>query len=63
MSITNIYLSLTDLFFTELRPATALEKLQSLSDYNHNYSSISEAHNGILYLANLASLASRSADP
>ena len=62
MSITDIYLSLTDLYFTELRPATALEKLQSLNDYNHNYSSLSEAHNGILYLANLASLASRSAD-
>ena len=62
MSITDIYLSLTDLYFTEMRPATALEKLQGLNDYNHTYSSLSEAHNGILYLANLASLASRSAD-
>ena len=62
MSITDIYLSLTDLYFTEMRPATALEKFQSLNDYNHNYSSLSEAHNGILHLADLASLASRSAD-
>ena len=62
MSITDIYLSLTDLYFTEMRPAAALEKLQSLNDFNHSYSSLSEAHNGILYLANLASLASRSAD-
>ena len=62
MSITDIYLSLTDLYYTEMRPAVALEKLQSLNDYNHSYSSLSEAHNGILYLANLASLASRSAD-
>ena len=64
MSITDIYLSLTDLYFTEMRPATvtALEKLQGLNDDSHTYSSLSEAHNGILYLANLASLASRSAD-
>ena len=56
MSLTDIYLSLTDLYFTEMRPSTALEKLQSLNDYNHNYAYLSEAHNGILYLANLASL-------
>ena len=62
ISITDIYLSLADLYFTEMRPATALKKLQGLNDYNHTYSSLSEAHNGILYLANLASLASRSAD-
>ena len=62
MSITDIYLSRTDLYFTEMRPAAALDKLQSLNDYNHSYSSLSEAHNGILCLANLASLASRSAD-
>ena len=59
MSIEDIYLSLTDLYFTEMRPAAALDRLHSFSENSHPYSSLSEAHNGILYLANLASLASR----
>ena len=58
MSIKDIYLSLTDLYFTEMRPAVALDKLHALSENSHPYFSLSEAHNGILYLANLASLAS-----
>lgn len=60
MSIADIYLSLTDLYFTELRPVAAMESLQNLNEHNHNYFSLSEAHNGILHIANLASLASRS---
>ena len=60
MKLEDIYLSLTDLYFQEMRPAAALSKLQTLSDTNHHYNSLSEAHNNILYLANLASLASRS---
>ena len=60
MTIADIYLSLTDLYFTELRPVAAMESLQSLNEHNHNYFSLSEAHNGILHIANLASLASRS---
>ena len=59
MSIEDIYLSFTDLYFTEMRPAAALDRLHALSENSHPYSSLSEAHNGILYLANLASLASR----
>ena len=59
MSIEDIYLSLTDLYFTEMRPAAALDKLHDMNENSHPYSSLSEAHNGILYLANLASLASR----
>lgn len=60
MTVADIYLSLTDLYITELRPVAAMEKIQGLSEHNHNYFSLSEAHNGILHLANLASLASRS---
>ena len=59
MSLADIYLSLTDLYFTDMRPAAALEKLQSITEFNHQYTSMSEAHNGILFLANLASLSSR----
>ena len=60
MTVGDIYLSLTDIYFQDLRPASAAQKLQDMNENNHEYSSLSEAHNEIQHLANLASLAARS---
>ena len=59
-SIEDIYLDLTDTYFTDLTPKEAKAKLLELNEYNHDYGSLSEAHHGLLHLSNLASLSSRS---
>ena len=58
MSIREIYLSLCDLYFWDLRPAAALEKLHSLSENSHNFKNIAEAAITLTRWAKLASLAS-----
>ena len=58
MSIREIYLSLCDLYFWDLRPAAALEKLQSLNENSHLFKNIAEAANTLTRWAKLASLAS-----
>ena len=62
MSIDEIYASLTDIYFSDVRPSTASAMLRDMHDSNHKYSSLSEAHKCIQELAHLASLASRSKD-
>lgn len=59
MSIEDIYLSLTDIYFCDMRPNTAMQKLRDMTEHNHPYGSLSEAHNELLQLCNLASLAAR----
>ena len=59
MSIEDIYLSLTDIYFCDMRPNTAMQKLRDMTEHNHPYGSLSEAHNDLLQLCNLASLAAR----
>ena len=59
MSIEDIYLSLTDIYFCDMRPNTAMQKLRDMTEHSHPYGSLSEAHNDLLQLCNLASLASR----
>ena len=59
MSIEDIYLSLTDIYFSDLRPNTAMQRLRDFNENNHPYLSLSEAHNDLLQLCNLASLAAR----
>ena len=58
MSIREIYLSLCDLFFWDLRPAAALEKLQSLNENSHLFKNVAEAAITLTRWAKLASLAS-----
>ena len=58
MSIREIYLSLCDLYFWDLRPAAALEKLHSLSENSHLFKNIAEAAITLTRWAKLASLAS-----
>ena len=62
MTIDEIYASLTDIYFSDVRPSTASAMLRDMSESNHKYSSLSEAHKCIQELAHLASLASRSKD-
>jgi hypothetical protein len=62
MTIDEIYASLTDIYFSDIRPATASTMLREMHDNNHKYSSLSEAHKCIQELSHLASLASRSKD-
>ena len=59
MSINDIYLSLTDIYFSDMRPNTAMQKLRDMTEHNHTYGSLSEAHNDLLQTCNLASLAAR----
>ena len=59
MTIEDIYLSLTDIYFSEMRPNSAMQKLRDMTEHNHPYGSLSEAHNDLLQLCNLASLAAR----
>ena len=59
MSVDDIYLSLTDIYFCDMRPNSAMQKLREMTENNHPYSSLSEAHNDLLQLCNLASLAAR----
>ena len=59
MSIEDIYLSLTDIYFCDMRPNTAMQRLRDMHEQNHPYGSLSEAHNDLLQLCNLASLAAR----
>ena len=42
-----------------MRPNTAMQKLRDMTEHNHPYGSLSEAHNDLLQLCNLASLAAR----
>ena len=58
MSIREIYLSLCDLYFWDLRPAAALEKLQSLGENSHLFKNVAEAAITLTRWAKLASLAS-----
>ena len=57
MSIREIYLSLCDLFFWDLRPAAALEKLQSMNENSHLFRNIADASITLTRWAKLASLA------
>ena len=59
MSVGDIYLALTDVFFNGYRPATALEKMKSLNEYNHSYNSLSDAHNDLEHLAHMVGLSAR----
>ena len=59
MSVEDVYISLTDIYFYDLRPNSAIARLRDLNDYNHPFGSLSEAHNEISQLASLAALAAR----
>ena len=58
MSIREIYLSLCDLFFWDLRPAAALEKLQGMNENSDIFKNIAEASITLTRWTKLASLAS-----
>ena len=60
MSIQEIYTALTDVYFTDLRPASALAKIRELNETNHPYHCLAEAQQDIARLCMLASLSARS---
>ena len=56
MSVDDIYVSLTGLYFADLRPEAAEAKIRSFSENKHPFSSLAEAHTEIMRLAHLSSL-------
>ena len=60
MSIQNIYAALTELYFMDLRPNSAIQRLRELTDTNHPYYSLAEAQTDVGRLCTLASYSARS---
>ena len=60
MSVDDIYQSLTDLYFHDLRPSAAEDKIKSFTENNHPFWSLTEAHAELFKLAYLSSLSLRS---
>ena len=61
MSISEVYLRFTDMFFHDLRPEQALQKLKGIK-HKHNFVSLADADNSIRKLAKLASLGERTVE-
>ena len=61
MTIPQIYLRFTDMFFHDLRPEQAISKLKGFK-YRHHFTSLADADNSIRKLARLASLGEKTAE-
>ena len=45
-----------DVYFNDLSPSAALEKLDKLTEHNHSFANLAQAHMSLIHLSNLASL-------